>query len=111
MLVRVSECFETTVVGDKGALTRDSRGWTAIHVVAHQGALEHILKHNKGHLQLVDKDGRSALHLAAIKNRTEAVRRLLVWGSNVNARCSIGATPLDYAIEHGNWEVAAFLRS
>jgi len=57
----------------KGALRRDCRKWTAIHVVARQGhedVLEPIPKHNKGHLNLVDKEGRSTLHLAAIKGRT-----------------------------------------
>lgn len=52
---------------------------------------------------------RIALHLAAAKSRTEAVRLLIEHGSDVNAVDSGDGTPLHYAACEGNAEIVQLL--
>jgi ankyrin repeat protein len=49
---------------------------------------------NKADLAAEDGEGRTALHLAALRFRHEAVKRLLDAGAAVNARDARGMTPL-----------------
>ncbi len=50
--------------------------------------------------------GRTALHYAAANNQLEAVRRLLKFGANINARTVGGETPLIKATEMGHFDIA-----
>ena len=56
-----------------------------------------------------DVNGRTALHTAASKGETGAVRLLLARGANVNARDRSGATPLWMAVYHGHTDTARML--
>ena len=76
--------------------------------------------HQQGHQQQSkcdvnhrDKYGNTALHFAAVKDKTEGgdvVKLLLERGSDVNAKNSIGQTPLDNASASKNTTVVEILK-
>jgi ankyrin repeat protein len=94
-------------------VSKDSKGWTLLHVAAHEGhgkVVDFILNKSKHHLSLTDKEGRSALHIAAMVERKEIVCQLLDGGSDVQAKDSVGFTALDLALEEDEWEIVRLLR-
>jgi ankyrin repeat protein len=57
----------------------------------------------------VDKDGASALHVAAGEAKREVVDWLLSKGADLGARTAAGLTPLHVAAQGGNDDVVRFL--
>ena len=49
-----------------------------------------------GDVSTVDHNGRTLLHWATIDGNIEAVKRLISLGADINARCSLGNTPLHW---------------
>jgi ankyrin repeat protein len=91
-------------------ISRDSKGWTPLHVAAYEGhgkVVDFILKKSKRHVSLTNKEGRSALHIAAMMGCKDVVNRLLQGGIDVQAKDLVGFTALDLAIEEGNWEIVS----
>jgi ankyrin repeat protein len=56
-------------------------------------------------------DNVSLLHLAAMSNNLPSIKWLLDQGASLNAISEDGTTPLDWAVDVGKKEIAAFLQS
>ena len=61
-----------------------------------------FIKSYKGDINVVDKNGATALIFAAANDQTEAVKALIDAGANVNAADSSGRTALMRAASFGN---------
>lgn len=60
-------------------------------------------------INLMDKDGETALVRAVINNRTEIAKDLLAMGANPNVQNRLGATPLNFASALGNTDLVRAL--
>ena len=80
-----------------------------IFAAAEVGDLDAIKKHLEGgaDVNAVNKQGYTALHMAALRGQKDAAALLLEKGANVNAERK-GKTTLDFAVK--NEEIAALLR-
>jgi len=61
-------------------------------------------------VRLLDRQGGTALHVAARTGDVDAAKVLLDYRADPNARDDHGKTPLDYAIETWHGKVAKLLR-
>ena len=83
---------------------RDAEGWTLLHMVAYRGLFEvaRILleRHEaiKASLNMRNKKGRTALHLASRHHHASTVALLLKFGADVQAQDNYGMTPLHLAL-------------
>ncbi|WP_353289054.1 ankyrin repeat domain-containing protein [Wolbachia endosymbiont (group A) of Pogonocherus hispidulus] len=59
--------------------------------------------------QVMNEDGDTALHLAAVQDDLNAVKHLIEQGANVDVKNKYGGTPLHIASIRGNLEIAQFL--
>ena len=90
----------------------DSRGYTPTHVAAQYGhtpLLYHFAVRWAGDMELLDADGRSALHWTAYKGFPDALRLLLFLDADVLRPDREGCTPLHWAAIKGNAEVLYLL--
>ncbi|OQV14239.1 Transient receptor potential cation channel subfamily A member 1 [Hypsibius exemplaris] len=99
----------------KGAFCfRDDSGKTALHNAAahnHHHIMGSILTYFSFVLDAADKNGSTALHLAATNDAAETVRYLLDIGAKIKED-AYGRTPMDWAILHKNERAAlAFVTS
>jgi ankyrin repeat protein len=65
-------------------------------------AVEMLLQH-RAKINTLGKEGRQALHYAAIKNRPLAVTCLLDWSADIEAKTDNGETPLFLAAKEGSF--------
>lgn len=80
-----------------------SSKWNPLHTLALAGQIPYmdlLLKEGLG-IDLVDKDGLTALHHAIIGKKEAVISHLLRKGANLHARDLDGATPLHYAVQVG----------
>jgi len=92
------EAAVATVEGEEGPPTKKTKANDATAVVPGGGAV-------------VETDGRTALHTAAMLGNLEQVQGILSEASSqLNAIDGGGKTPLDLAILHGKLDVVDFLR-
>lgn len=71
--------------------------------------IKEILRSKPSLVFVLDKNGKSPLHIAVEQGHYEIVDFLLVWGSNPNIKDAIGHTPLHSAIIHKHFEIAKLL--
>jgi hypothetical protein len=106
------------LLDDAGALlnARGNNGWTPLIVTTYHGAtecVELLLARDGDALELdaVDKDGDTALHLAAWKNHPTIAQLLLQAGADPTVRNRNGRTPLDVAQSRGHQQCKALLQA
>ncbi|PSR87606.1 Ankyrin repeat domain-containing protein [Actinidia chinensis var. chinensis] len=77
--------------------------WKPLHSFALAGQIPHMdmLLQNELHIDLVDKDGLTALHTAIIGKKEAVISHLLRKGANPNVQDRDGASPLHYAVQVG----------
>ncbi|PIN05787.1 hypothetical protein CDL12_21666 [Handroanthus impetiginosus] len=77
--------------------------WKPVHTFALAGQIKFMdgLLENGYDIDLLDKDGLTALHLAVIGKREAVISHLLRKGANPEAKDRDGATPLHYAAQVG----------
>ncbi len=74
----------------------------------HTDCVQYLLQ-NGAHLDLVDRDGKTALHLAADRGQLEVIKRLVGGGQDVNQRDWGETTPLMQAAEKGHTDCVEWL--
>jgi ankyrin repeat protein len=87
---------------------------TLLHGSASRGTIKAVkwLLENGAKPCVLDKHGRTPLHVSAAKNTSAAVLQLLAEaGGELNSRDASGKTPLDYARENNRAKVVAYLLS
>ncbi|KAH7847496.1 hypothetical protein Vadar_026802 [Vaccinium darrowii] len=85
--------------------------WNPLHSLALAGQIHHIdmLLENGLHIDLVDKDGLTALHTAVIGKKEPVVSHILRRGANPNVTDQDGASPLHYAVQVGAMQTVKLL--
>lgn len=85
--------------------------WKPFHSFALAGQIKFMdgLLEKGYDIELVDKDGLTALHLAVIGKREAVIAHLLRKGANPDARDQDGATPLHYAVQVGAMQTVKLL--
>ena len=82
-----------------------NQGQTVAHIAASHGHVEILQLVLPAAPQLAraasETNGRTALHLAALKGQADAARQLLEFGGDVNARSGDGQTALHMAVSEG----------
>ncbi|HZR18423.1 MAG TPA: ankyrin repeat domain-containing protein [Verrucomicrobiae bacterium] len=106
LLVLTPGCWLT------GSDTYDVTKYTAAHQAALDGddaALAPLLKSNPHLISVPDYDKNTLLHLAVMHDRTNTVSLLLDSKAEVDAKNSVGMTPLHLAAREGFFVVAKIL--
>ncbi|XP_057979333.1 protein VAPYRIN-like [Malania oleifera] len=80
----------------------ESKGWTKLHVAAAFDRTEEIIREGLGTLDGKDKEGRTALHVAASRGNARCVELLIGAGADMDARSNDGRTALYIAAANGN---------
>ena len=104
---QTSNCFDLTV----SSIEIDDDLVVRFHIAAWEGdvsLVESMLQEGVP-VDCVDRDGRTALSLAAYLNRTDVIRLLLQKGADVNKRDRRGSTPVHYAAWNNSTEATAML--
>ncbi|KAL2505118.1 Ankyrin repeat domain-containing protein [Abeliophyllum distichum] len=85
--------------------------WNPLHTFALAGQIKFMddLLENGYDIDLVDKDGFTALHLAIIGKKEAVISHLLRKGANPQARDLDGAAPLHYAVQVGALQTVKLL--
>ncbi|KAF8402592.1 hypothetical protein HHK36_010680 [Tetracentron sinense] len=91
----------------------NSKGWTEIHVAAAFDRADELLRlikvSTRSSLDCRDREGRTPLHLAAIKRNVRCASLLVEAGADKNARSKDGGTALYKAAEIGDRQMVATL--
>jgi ankyrin repeat protein len=75
--------------------------WAPLHAAAARGDCGEVRRLGPDALAARDKDGRTALHVAAAAGEAEAVAELVEMGADAALADARGKTPLDVAREKG----------
>ncbi|PIA59522.1 hypothetical protein AQUCO_00400423v1 [Aquilegia coerulea] len=92
-----------------------SKGWADLHVAAAFNRMDEISRLIKeacekgGSLDCRDRDGQTALHVAASKGNVEFVKMLMEGGADMNAKCDEGWTALYTAAVNGDRQTVELL--
>lgn len=92
------------------AAVPDAEHWAPLHAAAARGDCGEVRRLGSEALAARDKDGRTALHVAAAAGEAEAVAELMEMGADAASADARGKTPLDVAREKGNKEVVDILQ-
>lgn len=106
---RVAELLDTYAFPPN---EQTEKGWTALSLAAEGGHLticESLLDLKDIDIEIKNNRGRTALHIAAMKNRTAIVRALIKEGAKVNAKDNDRKTPLHLAAQEGRRDVVEVL--
>ncbi|VAH65564.1 unnamed protein product [Triticum turgidum subsp. durum] len=95
---------------DPEAAVPDAEPWAPLHAAAARGDCGEVRRLGQEALAARDKDGRTALHVAAAAGEAEAVAELVDMGADSAAADARGRTPLDVAREKGYKEVVDVLQ-
>lgn len=90
----------------------DDTGMTALHWAAYNGHEETVRilsEKKKVQLDMVNKSGRTALHLAAMESKFGVVELLQRKGMSLDRCCNIGLTALHYACMADSFDIANLL--
>lgn len=98
---------------DVRAVSGKPFGNTALHAAVAGGhaALVDVLVAAGADVDARDHNGYAALHVAAANGNVACARALLARGADAAARGGDGKTPLDFAVERDEGDVAALLRA
>ncbi|KAL3537901.1 hypothetical protein ACH5RR_001267 [Cinchona calisaya] len=85
--------------------------WHPLHTFALAGQIKFMdsLLENRLDVDLIDKDGLSALHHAIIGKKEAVISHLLRKGANPHVKDLDGATPLHYAVQVGAFQTVKLL--
>lgn len=103
---------ETLLRAGADLATTDNRGYTVCHVAAQYGqtaVIYHMVMKWGVNTDVVDGEGRTALHWAAYKGFADTIRLLLVMGSRPCVPDREGCAPLHWAAIRGNSEACNVL--
>lgn len=76
-------------------------GSTIYHIAVENRDHEQLKKASKSNLEMLDRDGESVLHYAAVNNDIETCKLLLELNPNLkDIKCIEGKTALDWAKEY-----------
>ncbi|CAM0883004.1 unnamed protein product [Alopecurus aequalis] len=92
------------------AAVPDADHWAPLHAAAARGDCGEVRRLGPEALAARDKDGRTALHVAAAAGEAEAVAELVEMGADAASADARGKTPLDVAREKGYKEVVDILQ-
>ncbi|XP_044973073.1 protein VAPYRIN-like [Hordeum vulgare subsp. vulgare] len=95
---------------DPEAAVPEAEQWAPLHAAAARGDCGEVRRLGQEALAVRDKDGRTALHVAAAAGEAEAVAELVDMGADSAAADARGRTPLDVAREKGYKEVVDVLQ-
>ena len=87
-------------------------GWSLMHSAAFSAdlkILKFLYEKNPNSVHDLTCDGKTPLHLAAMKNNVENVKFLVEKTENVQIQDRQGQTPLDYASKRGNLKIVKIL--
>ncbi|KAK7187126.1 hypothetical protein DPSP01_004053 [Paraphaeosphaeria sporulosa] len=102
---RVAELLDTHAFPPN---EKTDKGWTALSLAAEGGHVKickSLLSLKDIDIELQNNRGRTALHIAAMKNRVEIVRALIGEGAKVNVKDKDRKTPLHLAAQDGRRDV------
>ena len=109
-------CMPAALIGlFADVCAQDSRGWTALHWAAHNGALSCALALIENSASQPDVDAadlmnQSPLHMACLQGHTAVAQLLLEAGAEVNAASAeMGTRPIHRASMGGNLEITQML--
>ena len=111
-LARVRELCEWHADIDGGVRATDAVGSSPLSEASWKGHLETVreLLHRGANTNVANRDGHTALHIAAYSGQLDIVRELLAsGGANVNASSRSGVTPLIAASESSRVDVVRAL--
>ena len=106
------ECVRIFLENGGNTEIQDHFGTFPIHLTSQDNRRCHILTmlcESFTHLDVVDNDNQTALHLACIANVPEVVTILLGFGAEPNVRDSSGCQPIHLASRHGSVECCQIL--
>ena len=85
----------------------EPKGPYSIFYAAKNGTLKNPFQSNLAQINIADKDGITALHIACENGEDEGVDALLECGANMNLQNKKGMTPLHLACENGFTTIVA----
>ncbi|KAG7176986.1 Ankyrin-2-like 1 [Homarus americanus] len=98
-------CVRTLLSAGADPNARDHEDRTPLHLAAlcnHSAIVEDLVTDDRCNLQALDINNDTALHYAAIGGGMETAQYLLEVGLNLNAKGSLGYTPIDQAKMEGH---------
>jgi ankyrin repeat protein len=107
-----SKAVELLLKRKASSQNTDDTGMTALHWAAYNGHTETVRilgEKKKGLLDMTNKMGRTALHLAVMQSKFAVVELLQRKGTNLDRRCKTGLTALHYACMADSFEIANLL--
>lgn len=112
------ECIKDFLHAGASVCVKDVNGETPLHYAYnyredddHMEEIMRLLVTFGGHIDAVDHEGHTVLHVAVDHENTDAVRILLALGASVETASPKGDTLLSMAVRHGNDELVALLRA
>jgi ankyrin repeat protein len=102
-------CASELIAFGEDVNAKDIYGFAPIHYAAryeYTGIISIL-----GNVHIAGKDSLTALHIACIEGRVNAVETLGGLGADVNCRDIQGRTPLHYAAKYGHCEIVSILAS
>lgn len=96
------------------ASLRDSHGAAPIHLVASRGrlpTLELLIQHDPGSAMVVDMNGRTPCHMAALKGHTHIIKHLFERRAHIGAQDRAHRTPSDMARRGQFWDLLRFIEA
>jgi len=111
------DCVELLLANNADVHARTYAGWCSLYYALrldgtspmNKEMAELLLSHHAD-VNVKYEGGKTLLHFAAMKTRSEAVKWLLSKGADRTAKTDKGETPLDYATKWGTPEIVSILQ-